>query len=183
MSTWDQTIWLRKIYFHSLVEKGVSHFQGLFLETRILWNSYILKRFIFLSLNMVIWQVSRPTVIDFKVWERHSQIEGSSSRIPKGIDDLIKVLDASRLLTLRSLCPWVFENFLVSALDRPFLVFTLESRFFFHFLFFSLIIPSCTRKFKIRPQWLNDLSRWFWLKVETITLLTMKNSLRKTSSV
>ena len=36
-------------------EKGVARFQGFFLETRILWKSYILKDSFFQSLNMMIW--------------------------------------------------------------------------------------------------------------------------------
>ena len=49
ISIWDQMIWLREIYFHNLIRKGVAHFQSLFLETRILWKSNILKDSFFFS--------------------------------------------------------------------------------------------------------------------------------------
>ena len=45
----------QKIYFHNLVEqKGVAHFQGLFLERWILWKSSIFKKIHFFS--SWIWQ-------------------------------------------------------------------------------------------------------------------------------
>ena len=70
------------------------------------------------------------------------------------------------------LSPWVFKNFLVFALDYPFWVFTLGSCSFFSFSFF-LTVLLCTWQFKIYPEQVKDLSRWFW----------QKNSQGKTSSI
>ena len=118
---------------------------------------------------MAIWQASRPTVIDLGVYERHSWIEGSNFLVSKGIEDLVEASDASWLLTLHSFVCSAHESLESSRFRSrlPFQVFTLESHFFFSFIFFfsfCLIVPSCTRKFKIYPEWVNDLSRWFWLK-------------------
>ena len=69
--------------------------------------------------------MSRPTVIDSGIRERHSGIEGSNSSISEEVEDLIKALDVVWSLPFHSsslflLCPRVFENFLISTLDRPF---------------------------------------------------------------
>ena len=118
---------------------------------------------------MAIWQASRPTVIDSGVWERYSCIERSNFLVSKRIEDLAEALDASWLLTLHFFVCSAHESLESSRFCSilPFRVFTLESRFFFSFIFsfsFCLIVPPCTQKFKIYPEWVNDLSRWFWLK-------------------
>ena len=78
--------------------------------------------------------------------------------------------------------PWVFKNFLIFALDRPFRVFTLESCFFFFFSFFFI--------FRLSYYALKNSSRtgeWFiknfgWGK-ETTALLITKISQGRLSSV
>ena len=76
--------------------------------------------------------------------------------------------------------PWDFRNFLVSALDRPFQVFTLESHFFIFFFFLHFfIVLLCTWKFKIYPKQVNILSRWFWLNNRDNSLIGYENFSRK----
>ena len=77
--------------------------------------------------------------------------------------------------------PWDFKNFLVSALNRPFQVFTLESHFYFFFFFHSFFftVLLCTWQFKIHHEQVKDWSRFFVGRgKETTTLLIMKNFLR-----
>ena len=71
------------------------------------------------------------------------------------------------------LCPRVLENFFISALDCPFRVFTIKS--FFHFS----IVLLCTWKFKIYPERVNVLSRWFWLNNRDNSLFDYENFSRK----
>ena len=82
--------------------------------------------------------MSRPTVIDLGVWERHSQIEGSSSRVLEGIKDLIDALDASWLLTFHSFVRLAHESLGFSCFHSrlPFWVFTLELRSSFFLIIF-----------------------------------------------
>ena len=55
----------QKIYFRNLVKKkGVAHFQGLFSGKMNSLKIKHLKKIHFFSLNMAIWQASRPTVIN-----------------------------------------------------------------------------------------------------------------------
>ena len=57
------------------------------------------------------------------------------------VEDLIEASDTVQSLPFSFVCllrPWDFRNFLVSALDRPFQVFTLKSHFFIFFLLSSL---------------------------------------------
>ena len=111
---------------------------------------------------MAIWHVSKPTLIDSGIWGRNSWIEDLKFLILEGVEDFVEGSNAFWLLTLHSfVCP-AYES--LESLFRsrlPFQVFTLESRFSFSFL---LIVPSCTQKFKIHPEWVNVSSRWFWLK-------------------
>ena len=133
-------IWLRKSYFHNLVEKmGGTFSRPLFRNKNSLKIRHFKRFTFFLSLNMAIWQASRPTVIDSGVWEKHFWIERSNFLVSKGIEDLVEASDASWLLTLHSfVCPAheSLESFHFRS-RLPFWVFTLESHFFFHsFSFF-----------------------------------------------
>ena len=74
------------------------------------------------------------------------------------------------------LCPRLFENFLISALDCFFWVFTLES--FFHHFFLTVLL--CTWQFKIHPEQVKDWSRFFcWLRKRDNSLLITKNFLKE----
>ena len=122
----------------------------LFLIFQVEWETVMTHFFKFL--NIAIWQASRPTVIYLGVWERHSQIEGSSSRVSEGIDDLIEASNAFWLLTFHFFVHYAHESLEFSHFCSrlPFWVFILELCFF--------IVSSCTQKFKIHPKWVNDLS-------------------------
>ena len=119
--------------------KGVAHFQGLFLEKWILWKSSILKRFIFVvpkygNLTGVKTHRDRLGNSGESILEQRVQIFGfGKGRGPhKGFGCyLVIALSFFRLLRLQA-----FENFLISALDYPFRVFTLEFYSFFPFSFF-----------------------------------------------
>ena len=119
-------------------------------------------------------------MIDSRVWKRHSWIEGSNFLVSKWIEDLVEASNASWLLTFHSFVCSAHESLESSRFYSrlPFRVFTLESLFFFSFIFsfyFCLIVPSCTWKFKICPEWMNDLSRWFWLKNRDNSLIDYEN--------
>ena len=133
-------IWLGKIYFHNLVEKRGCTFLRHFFRNKNCLKIRHLKRFIFLSLNMAIWQTSKPIVIDSRFWEKHSWIEGSNFLVSKGIEDLVEASNAFWLLTFHSFVCSAHESLESSRFRSrlPFRVFTLESRF--SFFSFSLII-------------------------------------------
>ena len=168
------TIWLRK---------RVACFQGLFLETRILWKSNILKRFILVSEydNFIGINTHRYRLGSLGKTFTNRRFRFSSSgrdwRPHRGFRCFL-VVDLSSFCWL---CPWVFKNFLVSGLNCPFSSFHPKVTFFLfiHFLFFCLIVPSCTRKFKICSERVNDLSRGFWLKNKDNNLVGYEKLLKE----
>ena len=141
--TWNLMIWLKRLIFTIWLSKEmVAHFQGLFLKKWILWKSNILKRFIFLVPeygNLIGVKTRRDRLENSRecILERGVQIfdfgEGKGPHV--GFRCCL-VVALSFFCLLR---PWGFRNFVVSALDCPFRVFTLELCFFFFcFLHFSL---------------------------------------------
>ena len=159
-------IWLKRFIFTIWLGKGVARFQGLFLKKKqILWKSSILKRFIFLLVseygNLT---ASRPTMIDLKIWGR--KLLNRRFRFFDVGRDLrnpvrLQMLPGCWLFILLFALPlslWKFSHF------RSRLPFS-----GFHprvvFLLFSLIVLSCNQKFKIRPEWVINLLRWFWMKI------------------
>ena len=109
---------------------------------------------------MAIWQASRPTVIDLRIWERNSWTKGfkfmviGKGRGPHREFGCYPVVALSFFCLLRL---WDFRNFLIFALDCPFRVFTLES--FFIFIFFLSFFDCPIMHSKIHTEQVNGLSR------------------------
>ena len=136
---------------------------------------------------MAIWQASRPTVINSKIWGRCSWREGSGFSIFERVKNLINASGAIRAL------PFHFFFFFRTAHESlkfcfcsrlPFWVFTLEPHFSFFFYFFIFWLSYCAlENSKFIPKRVNVLSRWFWLKNKDNSLVDYENSLRKNASV
>ena len=148
-------------------------FSRLFSRNNFFLKIRHLKRFIFFS-PWIWWfdQASKPTMIVLNRWFKFSGF-GRDWGPQRGFG-CFPVVDLSFFCLL---CPWVFKNFLVSALDYPFRVFTLKSHFF-HFLFiFSSHHAFENSKF-IPNEWMIYQDDFGW-RTKTTTLMTMKNSPRK----
>ena len=123
----------------------MAHFQGLFFwKNEFFWKSSILKRFIFVVLeygNLTSVKTHRDGLENSG--GGHSGTRSSNFGFGKGKRPY-RGFRCYSVIALSFFClfyPWVFKNFLISALDCPFRVFTLESFFLsilvlFHFSFF-----------------------------------------------
>ena len=143
--TWNLMIWLKRLISTIWLSKEMAHFQGLFSGKWILWKSSILKRFIFVVPeygNLTSVKTRRDRFGNSKegILEQRVQIFGFGKG--KGPHRGFGCCPVVALSFFCLLCPQVFENFLISALDYPFRVFTLESRFLFHFFFLTVLL--CT---------------------------------------
>ena len=120
--TWNQMIWLKRFIFTNWLSKGVAHLRP-FLEKWILWKSSILKRFIF-----VVSEYGNLTGVKTYCDSFRSLGKALLNRRFRFIDfgrgwGPQKGFGCCSIVTLSFFCflrPWVFANFLVSALDCPF---------------------------------------------------------------
>ena len=85
-------------------------------------------------------------------------------------------------ILLLALYPWVFEDFLIFALDCPFGFSPKSHVFYFHsfslFLFVELSHHALENSKFVPNRWMIYQDDFGW-RIKTTTLLTMKNSLRK----
>ena len=128
-----------------------------FLKKWIIWKSSILKRFIFVVPeygNLTSVKTHRDRFGNSKegILEQKVQIFGfGKGRRPHRGFGCCPVVALSFFCLL---CPRVFENFLIFALDCPFRVFTLES--FFSFSFFWLSYYALDNSKFIPNKWRID---------------------------
>ena len=147
-------------------------FQGLFLKKWILWKSSILKRFIFVVPeydNLTSVKTHRDRLENSREGMRSSNFGfGKDERPHRGFG-------CYSVVALSFFClfyPWVFKNFLISALDCPFsgfhprVIFSFHSRSFSFFIFFWLSYYALDNSKFIPNKW--KILRFFcWLRKET----------------